>query len=105
MSFLTAFLESEPVGFSCVQEVLGEAEILRIAVRPEFRGMGIGRRILRETLSYIMKRGNECVFLEVRESNETARNLYLTENFKEIAIRRNYYENAENAVVMRLDLK
>lgn len=104
VSFLTAFTESEPVGFSCIQEVLGEAEILRIAVRPEFRGMGMGRSILRETLSYIMKRGNICVFLEVRERNAAARNLYLSENFTEIAVRRNYYKNGENAVVMRLDI-
>ncbi len=78
-----------------------EAEIYRIAVRKDKRRHGIGYRLLDYAIKTERGRGLESVFLEVRESNVPARNLYFSHGFKEIGIRRGYYRDpTENAVVM-----
>ncbi len=78
-----------------------EAEIYRVAVRMDKRRRGIGYRLLDYAIKCERGRGLESVFLEVRESNVAARNLYRAHNFREIAERKNYYKNpTENAVIM-----
>lgn len=82
--------------------VHGEAHILNIAVKPEYRRMGIAAELLREALEYM--RGNMVfeVFLEVRRSNAAARGLYAGFGFKEAYERKNYYGD-EDAIVMTLE--
>lgn len=73
-----------------------EIEILNLAVAPGFRRQGIARALLAA-----VPKGD--VFLEVRESNVAARELYLTAGFHEAGLRQGYYENpSEGAIVMRL---
>lgn len=78
-----------------------EAEIYRVAVRMDKRRRGIGYRLLDYAIKTERGRGLESVFLEVRESNVPARNLYRSHGFCEIGERKNYYHNpTENAVIM-----
>ena len=78
-----------------------EAEIYRVAVRGDKRRRGIGYRLLDYAIKTERGQGLETVFLEVRESNVPARNLYKAHGFKEIRERKNYYHNpTENAVIM-----
>ena len=78
-----------------------EGEIYRIATRESFRRRGIAYRLLDYAAKTERGRGLECLFLEVRESNVPARNLYRSYGFKEIGTRKNYYSDpTENAVVM-----
>jgi ribosomal-protein-alanine N-acetyltransferase len=73
-----------------------EIEILNIAVAPAFRRRGIAKALL-DGLP------KAEVFLEVRESNAAARGLYQAVGFREVGLRRGYYQNpSEGAVVMRL---
>lgn len=82
------------------QTAPAEREILNIAVAPEFRGRGIGERLLR-TLLESGEPGD--VFLEVRESNAVARRLYARVGFEPVGLRPGYYDNpVETAVVMRI---
>jgi ribosomal-protein-alanine acetyltransferase len=97
---LTAFYQEKIVGYCCAQIVCGEAELLRIAVRKEDRNAGVGRCILREIKRRLKEEAAKVLFLEVRETNHPAKQLYQTEGFQEIFIRKNYYGN-ENAIVMR----
>jgi ribosomal-protein-alanine acetyltransferase len=77
----------------------GEGEILNVAVEPPFRRAGIGRILVESVLA----RGQGAWFLEVRESNEAAINLYKTLGFTKIGRRENYYHTpAEAAIVMRV---
>ncbi len=93
--------EEEVIGYVFGRLIAPEAEIYRIAVKEDKRKRGVGYRLL----SYMMKtergHGLETAFLEVRESNKAARNLYSAFGFQEIGIRKNYYQNPiENAVIM-----
>ena len=86
-------------GFLVSRETVpGEREILNIAVHPEFRRLGIASDLIRRELS--AHSGEH--FLEVRESNQPARNLYKHLGFREVGVRPGYYENPpEPGIVMR----
>jgi ribosomal-protein-alanine N-acetyltransferase len=76
-----------------------------IAVHPDARGEGIGRQLLRSTLVRLRAQGVAVVKLEVRESNDPARELYASEGFEPLRRVPRYYRNGEDAVVMVLDLE
>jgi ribosomal-protein-alanine N-acetyltransferase len=78
-----------------------EAEIYRVAVKMEKRRRGNGYRLLDYAVKSERGHGLESVFLEVRESNVPARNLYHSYGFSEIGERKNYYRDPiENAIIM-----
>ncbi len=94
------------VGFLVIQEVLDESHILNLAVAGACQGQGIGRTLLSDVLHDLFRRGRNTVFLEVRPSNLRARALYESIGFREVGRRVAYYrDNAEDAVVMRLELR
>ena len=100
----TALIDGEVVGYIIGRKIAPEGEIYRIAVREDKRQRGIGYRLLPYALKTELGHGVETVFLEVREKNLPARALYKAYGFKEISIRKNYYQNpADNAVVMIKD--
>ncbi|GAC1489860.1 MAG: ribosomal protein S18-alanine N-acetyltransferase [Gemmatimonadaceae bacterium] len=79
-----------------------DAELLNIAVEPRFRGRGLAGQMLDAVLIELGGRGVRTAFLEVRESNGSARALYGSRGFTEIGRRRNYYRRpVEDALVMR----
>jgi ribosomal-protein-alanine N-acetyltransferase len=79
-----------------------QAELGNVAVADEWRGRGIGARLLREVLDRAGRRGMREIFLEVRPSNHVAQRLYERHGFREVGRRRNYYlEPPEDALVMR----
>ena len=88
------------LGFLVVRAVAdGEFEILNLAVAPGVRRQGIGRQMLSDVL---VRHKGEC-FLEVRESNESARRFYERLGFKTVTQRLQYYSNPpETAIVMKL---
>lgn len=83
----------------------GEAEIFNIAVWPEVRRKGLGRRLLSEVLPRLESAGVETIFLEVRVSNVPAISLYSSFGFTEVGRRKGYYtDTGEDALVMRANL-
>lgn len=84
--------------------VVGEGELLRIAVAPEARGQGHARRLLREGHERLGAEGLDTLFLEVRVSNAAARALYASEGWAEVGLRRAYYRDGEDAALYRRDL-
>ena len=76
-----------------------------MAVRPEFRGKGIGKALISELLSLCSKDGITSFTLEVRESNIVAQNLYKSFGFIEEGKRKAYYsDNNEDAIIMWLNV-
>lgn len=87
-----------PVGFAFGWLVLGELHVLHIATLPARRRGGAGRALLR---ALIHTEGTEMCWLEVRADNAPAIALYSHEGFEHIAVRKRYYTDGSDAVVMR----
>lgn len=87
-----------PAGFVLVRTVADEAEILTIAVLPEFRGQGIGRLLVERASDLAASAGARSLFLEVAEDNRAARALYRAAGFVIAGHRRGYYRRAGRAV-------
>jgi ribosomal-protein-alanine N-acetyltransferase len=90
------------VGYTVVVRAADEGELANIAVAPERRGRGVGRRLLADALTRASADAVSAVYLEVRESNAAARHLYESAGFEAIGRRRRYYRSPdEDAVLMR----
>lgn len=93
------------LGYAICWTIGDQAELGNVAVAPAERGRGIGKRLVEAVIARIRARGARECFLEVRESNKSARSLYERCGFKIIGRRRHYYTRPmEDALVMRLDL-
>ncbi|RJX34422.1 MAG: ribosomal-protein-alanine N-acetyltransferase [Desulfurivibrio sp.] len=102
------FCQGEPgrlVGYICCRSVAGEGEILKIAVVVQCRGQGIGSLLLQTALSRMAAEGTGRCYLEVRDSNSIARNLYEKFGFRQIGLRKGYYNSPrEDAVVYKVNI-
>ena len=97
----TASVDGKVIAYVIGRVIAPEGEIYRIATAPEYRRRGIAYRLLDYAVKCEKGRGLEVLFLEVRESNTPAKNLYKSYGFREVGIRKNYYkEPLENAVLM-----
>jgi [ribosomal protein S18]-alanine N-acetyltransferase len=93
------------IGHGVVWWVLDEAELANLAVAPRARRAGVGRRLLDALLAEVALRGVTRVFLEVRESNTAAQELYAGRGFEPVGVRRDYYlRPREDARVLKLEL-
>lgn len=93
-------------GYVVIYSVLDESEVARIAVSPEFRRKGVAGLLLDTVISEGVSNGTVTWYLEVRESNSAARALYQKKGFRDIGIRKGFYENPkEDAVLMTLSLE
>ena len=91
--------ESQLVGFLVWQETDFEAEVLQIAVLPNYQGQKIA------TALFDFLPADKEIFLEVRESNRPALLFYKKEKFEEIARRKAYYHApVEDAIVMKREI-
>lgn len=92
-------------GFCCLLLIDYESEILNIAVSPKYRNKGYGAELLNHMISKCSESNIESVFLEVRDSNVAARNLYGKFGFEIIGKRKNYYTlPTEDAILMQKTL-
>ena len=99
--FLTALENQEVVGYIGCYCIAGQGEITNVAVAERHRRKGIGGRLLETLYAEGAKLDTAEFFLEVRESNEKAIGLYLSQGFVKEGIRKNFYEKPlENAVIM-----
>ena len=87
------------IGFLIEQRCLNEISILNVAVDKKYQNNGFGRKIISDYLSLIPN--NSVVFLEVNINNFIARKIYTSLNFKEVESRKNYYNNFEDALIMK----
>jgi ribosomal-protein-alanine N-acetyltransferase len=91
-------------GYGIMSMGAGEAHILNVCVREEYRCRGFARQLLHYLLERARAAGMSEAFLEVRPSNTIASRLYLSMGFEQVGIRRGYYQSAvgrEDAFVLR----
>lgn len=88
------------VGYCGMRIVLDEAHITNMCVRPEYRGRGVGRRLLQGLKEEARHKGAHAMTLEVRVSNKAALKLYKDCGFTIEGVRKKYYQNKEDAYIM-----
>ena len=95
------------VGHAVLSYVQDFAELLNLTIEPSRHRHGLGRAMLEHLLGRARALGARRVLLERRETNEAAEGLYGSLGFKQIGVRKNYYETKrgrENAIVMALPI-
>ena len=100
--WLVALEDGEVVGYIGSQSVLGESDMMNVAVHPDHRRKGIAEALIDALSAVLRERGNVCLTLEVRASNEPAKALYEKLGFIQVGRRPNYYRNPkEDALILR----
>jgi ribosomal-protein-alanine N-acetyltransferase len=93
------------VGYICFWILYNEMHVLNLAVKPSWRGRGLGKLLLNHALDEARGQEVSLVSLEVRVSNEVAINLYHSVGFRRVGVRPNYYSpEREDALLMQLDM-
>jgi [ribosomal protein S18]-alanine N-acetyltransferase len=83
--------------------LVDEMHIATIATHPDYRRQGIASKLLLHTLLKSMDEGARTSFLEVRESNLAAQEMYLKFGYEKTGRRKRYYrDNDEDAILMLL---
>ena len=104
--YLVALDEDQIVGYAGCVISYDESDITNIAVMDEYRRMGIACELLQQMFKLLSQKGVSTVFLEVRQSNFAAQNLYNSVGFESVGIRKQFYQKpVEDAIVMKLELK
>ena len=103
LSFWLVAVEGDRVaGYVGSQSVMGESDMMNVAVHPDFRRRGIAEALILELIDGLKARENHCLTLEVRASNTSAIALYGKLGFTQVGLRKNYYRNPrEDALILR----
>ena len=98
--YLVGVRGDEVICYGGFHKVLDEAHITNIAVRADSRGRGIGTLLMSELISRARMLGVKYMTLEVRDNNENAIKLYKSFGFTVEGIRKTYYNNMHDALIM-----
>jgi ribosomal-protein-alanine N-acetyltransferase len=91
-------------GYGIMSMGAGEAHVLNVCVREEYRGRGLARKMMIYLIERARSAGMVEAFLEVRPSNTVAARLYDSLGFEQVGVRRGYYQASngrEDAAVLR----
>lgn len=99
--YIVGELDGKIIAYAGAWLSFNEAEVMSVAVSPEFRGRGVGTKLFGELLRLCRERGANAVTLEVRPSNAAAIKLYESFGLKSVGRRKKYYvDNGEDALIM-----
>ena len=101
-TLIIAKIENEIVGFAGIWRAIDDIHITNIVTKISKRHTGIGSKLLEELINISKDEHATSLTLEVNENNKNAIKLYEKYNFKKIGIRKNYYGQNENAIIMTL---
>ncbi len=100
--WLVAREGEQVLGYIGSQSVEGESDMMNVAVHPDARRRGIAQMLIEALVDALAQKGNHCLTLEVRASNDPAIALYEKLDFHQVGRRRNYYRNPkEDALILR----
>ena len=102
--YIIAKLNNEIVGFGGIWKAVDDIHITDIVVKKNFRGQKIGSILLEQLISLAKKQNITSITLEVNSTNIPAQNLYEKFGFKKVGLRKKYYNNIDDAIIMTKDL-
>lgn len=94
----------EIIGFAGFKVILDEADIMNIVVKKIFRNQKVGFFLLENLISFAKSLNLKTITLEVNIDNLSAINLYNKFNFNHIGIRKKYYADNSDAIIMSLSI-
>jgi ribosomal-protein-alanine N-acetyltransferase len=98
-----ADFDGKIIGMIVVWLIVDEAHVATLATHPDFRRRGIAKKLLAHALRHLMDDGARSSFLEVRESNIAAQEMYRKFGYEASGRRPRYYkDNDEDAILMNL---
>ena len=100
--YFVAKQENEIVGFAGILLIIDQVNIMNIVVKKDKRNFGIGSLLLEEIIRYSKIHNATSITLEVNEKNIPAIKLYKKYGFKQVGLRKKYYNNEDNAILMDL---
>ena len=98
--YIVAEVKGTVAGYAGLWHIVNEGQITNIAVDIPFRRLGVASLLLKKLISIAQEKNMIGLTLEVRVSNITAQNLYKKHGFVSEGIRKGYYDNGEDAVIM-----
>ncbi len=103
--YIVAVQDEDILGFGGISVVLDEANINNIAVRVDKRDIKIGSKILQNLIDISKSLNCSFITLEVNVENSPAIKLYENFGFKNLGIRKNYYNGKTDAYIMKLEVE
>lgn len=100
--YFVAKLDDEIVGFAGFLKICDEANIMNIVTKANKRQLGIGSKLMQALIDEAKKQNLTNITLEVNDKNIPAIKLYEKFNFKRIGLRKKYYNNTDDAIIMSL---
>lgn len=102
--YVVAKLNNEIIGFGGIWFSVDDIHITNIVVKKIYRNQKIGSLILNTLIDMCKNQVQKSITLEVNSSNIPAQKLYQKFGFKTAGIRKKYYNNTEDAIIMTKDL-
>lgn len=98
--YIVAKQKQEIVGFAGILKIVDEVNIMNIVVKKDKRHEGIGSKLLNKIFEIAKKLKAQSITLEVNEKNLPAIQLYRKFGFEQVGLRKKYYHNTDNAIIM-----
>lgn len=102
--YFVAKQENEIVGFAGIMLIIDEVSIMNIVVKKDKRNLGFGSLLLEKIIDFSKIHNATSITLEVNEKNIPAIKLYKKYGFKQVGLRKKYYNNEDDAILMDLVL-
>ena len=103
-NYLKLCYEDEIICLAGYKKILDEADIMNIITKKNNRHQGFAKILLENIINECKKENLKTITLEVNENNIPAIKLYESFNFKQVGLRKNYYNNTQNAILMTLNI-
>ena len=97
-------IDNEVIGYIGGYFFMDDGEIINFLINEKYQHKGYGTQLFNSIMDEAKSTGIKRVTLEVRRSNMKGINFYIKHNFKEISVRKHYYKNGEDALVMMKEL-
>ncbi len=98
--YRVAEIDGNAVGYMGMWVLADEGHITNVAVAKDFRRRGIAKALISDFVGFAGEKNLAFLTLEVRKSNISAISLYKSFGFCEVGVRKKYYDNTEDAILM-----
>ena len=102
--FYVALDEELVIGYIGAWIIEGTTDMINFVVDSKYQHNGIGQLLMNKIINESIENKSKEILLEVREKNIQAIKFYTLQGFKQITIRKEYYKNGDNALILRKDL-